>query len=237
MARAQGLEYDHDDPLAMATLMFMGERRKEVRKSNQALRDYAMMGPGRTLERLWESYLSRGKIEANYVCPAKNLAFLRTWSMAYAWQERVRLYDKLQEAKRQAELDEFWRQARGTIPQEDYRQGKRLRELIDKTFERASDFIEESRTVGEDGTIIIRQSLNVKAMTDALKVASDIQRKAAGLDKEKKIVWTGNISDLPRPLLERIVAGEDPDEVVKDLSKYAGNETESDEENNSPTSS
>jgi hypothetical protein len=204
---------------------------KEPKRAIQALRDFAFMGTMRSIEKLWESYLQLEATDRNYIKPAKHIAFLKSWSMYYAWQERVKLYDKRQEEKRQAETDEFWRQARGTIPQEDYRQGKRLREIIDKTFEKAEDFIEETRSV-VDGVVIIRQSLNVRAMTDALKVASDIQRKAAGLDKEKKIAWTGSITDLPRPLLERIVAGEDPDEVVKDLSKYAGtSETENNEAN------
>ena len=79
----------------------------ESRKSNAALRDYALMGDGRSVRALQKRYAAQvtGGGQASSP-PTKQLTTLFTWSARYDWVARVRRFDQLSQ---EAALREFQR--------------------------------------------------------------------------------------------------------------------------------
>ncbi len=80
----------------------------ESSASHAALVDYAYMGEHhRSLKRLVESYQERKRRGEDV--PSVRLPTLETWSARFAWQDRIRVFDMDQRARRmlanQAELD------------------------------------------------------------------------------------------------------------------------------------
>lgn len=74
--------WDRDDPLARCT----GERRD----ANDALRDYWLMGPGRSVRGLLEQYRQQSAIDPPAeIPPTVRLRTLFAWSSRYRWQARV----------------------------------------------------------------------------------------------------------------------------------------------------
>ena len=82
-------QWDDADPLALAA--------GESSKQNQALNDYAGMGPGRSLRLL----VSRYREVARSSAPTHNQSTLQKWSVAYGWQERAEAYDAAIEVEKQ----------------------------------------------------------------------------------------------------------------------------------------
>lgn len=73
----------------------------ETRRANDALRDYWLMGPGRSLAKLRQSY-----IEPTSHPPSRHLRTLAGWSTKYAWQARIDRAKKiLDDEIAQAELE------------------------------------------------------------------------------------------------------------------------------------
>lgn len=210
MARAFNLNYDKEDPLAMASFGLRG--RKEGKNANNCLNDYARMGPKRTLDGLWEYYQHRATTDPLYVSPVRKKSNLRTYSMRYAWVERAKLYDELEKKKKQKEIEDFWASARGTVPLRDFEQTEKLRGLIDASLDAAKDFIiDHEETNPKTGVVTVYKRFDMRLLTEAIKTASEIQRKAAGLDKNQaSFVFTGDMNQLPNEYLDRIIAGEDP---------------------------
>ena len=79
---------------------------RETLRAKHALADYLAMGPGRSLERLWEQYRVQS---ASKTCPTNRLNTLKEWSAAWHWQGRAAEWE-LERArefldKRKAELE------------------------------------------------------------------------------------------------------------------------------------
>lgn len=85
--------YDAQDPLAKAD--------DESERANHALRDYCLMGSGRSLRSLLKVYLDReatsNKAEKP---PTTSFSTLATWSTLYQWVPRARDYDRLEHESR-----------------------------------------------------------------------------------------------------------------------------------------
>jgi hypothetical protein len=85
----------------------------ESARSNAALRDYALMGPGRTLRDLRQKYVEQmgwwkeqikqkaGEGQAEKP-PTASIQTLFGWSIKYEWQERVARWDILQQQAEEA---------------------------------------------------------------------------------------------------------------------------------------
>lgn len=71
------LDWDATNPLARAV--------GETRKAHTALRDYWLLGPGRSITKLHQSYMQTTSQEP----PTRTLRTIRGWSAKYAWQDRV----------------------------------------------------------------------------------------------------------------------------------------------------
>ncbi|MCK4958003.1 MAG: hypothetical protein KAT00_01350 [Planctomycetes bacterium] len=150
----------------------------ESRKSNQALRDYAMMGSGRSLRKLAERY----KQYANEP-PTRFNNTLATWSLKNHWVARVEAWTVIEHKREQTE----WEKRRREIRQVDWKHAERLRELADKIIEASPAFIKR-RVKLERGEIvngvrvdrqIITVALDGHLLTKLEKVSSDLGRLAA----------------------------------------------------------
>jgi len=89
--RPQAFTWSQSDPLARAA--------PETRQANLALRDYAAMGPGRSLAALVNRHQTDPK-----AAPTKRLRTLKDWSRRFAWQARVEAVD-VAYSKRLAEAE------------------------------------------------------------------------------------------------------------------------------------
>jgi hypothetical protein len=100
--------------------LLYGERQKrETERAVIACNDWLLMGPGRSLRKLWETYT---KINTGQQIqpPTRSYTTLRTWASRYDWPTRARLYDAEQERLKaeqaQAEIAEMnVRQARNAL--------------------------------------------------------------------------------------------------------------------------
>jgi hypothetical protein len=222
MMRANQLTYDPTDPLKRAQYKFLdGRDQREPRASALGLADYARMGPGRTVDGLWDYYQNRTVIEPLYKPLIKNKGRMRTYSMLYAWLERAQLYDRLEAERAQAVEREFFAEARRKIPRRDYEQGERLRELVDKSLASISDFVDQTEET-KNGVTTIYKRLDIRAVIEALKVASELQRLALGMDRKQFIANLNiNFNLLPTDVLERIAAGDDMMTVLAEAGAAA----------------
>lgn len=160
------------------------------RKANQALRDYAMMGSGRSLRKLIERY----KRDTNNP-PTVYFNTMGTWSNKYDWVARVDAWTAIQQERDEAE----WVERRRQIRQADWKLADRLRKLANGILDAAPTFFKRRsklekgdaiRRVVESGdrevvhitrvdTQIITVALDGHLMTRAAKVASELGRLAA----------------------------------------------------------
>jgi hypothetical protein len=159
--------------------------------------DYALLGPGRSLDRLAERYRS----ERDPIAPTQRRATLAIWSSDHDWQARVAAYDDSLAAAVVAEAAADWQQRQAQIRALGWEIGQAM-------IERAREMLAaplwetEQRTVAEDGRTI--QITIVKparwALRDVVTVASaaiKLGRLAAGLDTERvRVVTDLNPSDL-----------------------------------------
>lgn len=103
--------------------LLAGERQKRERdRAVIACNDYLLMGPGRSLEKLWRQYREQKwhQTGTKPAPPTRRLRTLKEWSSRYDWQARAKLYDAKQERvkteKVKAELAEMYtRQARNAL--------------------------------------------------------------------------------------------------------------------------
>lgn len=76
----------------------------ESKRANQAFRDYALMGPSRSLANLCNFYTNQSPGTLHF--PAtRSLNTLKKWSQTFAWVERSERFDVLQDEKTRAEYE------------------------------------------------------------------------------------------------------------------------------------
>jgi hypothetical protein len=160
------ITWDRADPLAQAA--------GESRRANQALRDYAAMGAGRSLRRLHERYVQQpsNNPPTGFHAPTTSFTTLSTWSLKHDWTARVERWDGL--AAQEAEA--AWRARREEEREEEW-------QLTRALFRRARDMLDYPLMVEveqEDGTKVQRPT-NWR-MADAarfIELAAKLARLAA----------------------------------------------------------
>ena len=193
------IPFDPTDPLRRIprAVWYPGE----TAAANMALRDYTAMGVKRSLDALLAEYsvqLARftDKTQAAKP-PTTNKSTLTGWSFRYSWVLRVTCYDELENERRTNEDRELWLGRRAELRKADWDQGDKLRKLTDEMLAVASKYVVKSRSfspgtptvVDKKGNVISKgkpdtQTLNI-ALNEAIlpriaKLASDMQRLAAG---------------------------------------------------------
>ena len=185
-------KWDAKDPLVRA--------KGESRTANQALRDYALMGPGRSLRSLHERYKSQsadaGQTEKP---PTTSWGTLSGWSCRHDWVARVEAWTKIQNEREEAE----WAARRREIRQREW-------DVSTKLLKRAQEMLETSihKEVDDDGQlVIIPADWAWRDISKMLETSSKLSRLAADMETDRTEV---NI-----PQITHIVAkppgGEDPE--------------------------
>lgn len=90
----------HDDPSERA---ISAEGMRESKRANQALRDYLLMGPARSLRKLRANY------QAQPIAPTTSWATLSKWSVEFEWVARSKTFDDLQHQKALDEYEARWK--------------------------------------------------------------------------------------------------------------------------------
>jgi len=119
------ITWDRADPLAQAA--------GESRRANQALRDYAAMGAGRSLRKLHGRYVQQpsNNPPTGFHAPTASFTTLSTWSLKHDWVARAERWDQVaaQEAeaawreRREEEREEEWHLTRALF--------RRARDMLD----------------------------------------------------------------------------------------------------------
>jgi len=100
----------------------------EAQRPNAALRDYARMGPGRSLAKLLEVYQAQD--DPRDRSPTQRLNTLKNWSARYSWVARTAQWELLE---MEAE-DQAWRERRDTYRAKAY-------ELANKALDRFEEML------------------------------------------------------------------------------------------------
>lgn len=197
----------------------------EPLKNHAALLDYYGLGDGRSLSKLIERYR-----DASKTSPTVRIATLKKWSAEWAWQARIEAQKLLDDA----EDARIWAERRQAIREADFQQAEKLRGLADKMLEKADRFIKQKRRriKGRDGAPdreIITLELNPRLLIDAAKLASDLGRRAAGMETETVKIndWRVEVIDLLKkglvtPAQVQEDFGDDADELLRAAGLPAG---------------
>jgi hypothetical protein len=148
--------WDADNPLDAIT--------GETVKANQALRDYAAMGAGRSIAKLIERYRT-----VPNASPTRREPTLKTWSVKFHWQARLADYIRVQDLEREQQRAE----RRQQLEDDDWKTGDDLRKVAGAVLALLGRKIDAVAKSG--GTI---DDLNVTAgqIVQAFKIGSDLQR-------------------------------------------------------------
>ncbi len=178
---------------APSTWTSLAQRDGETDKAYAAFVDYALMGPGRSLRKLWDRYRGQngGKAGAEKP-PSKRLATLETWSSKFAWQKRIEAW-----AAEQQQVDQaLWNGRRRAIREADWEAGEALRSLAADILAQTPQFLKTTRrlvkgTNGAPDREVITVGIDTGAMLKALAQASDLQRQAAEMPKVVDVTSDG----------------------------------------------
>jgi hypothetical protein len=210
-------DYDHKDPLKRCKF--------ESRNANQALRDYAHMGPRRAADGLVEFYQTQRVERVNYRPPSLRRTTITGWSVKYRWVERAHAWEDIE-----IENDDvLWKQRRKDIKERDFVTSNRLRELADGLLSEAPNFFRTTRRIipakaadpndpashGEPEREVITVALDAGQGVRFLEVASRLQRLSAGMDNRAPLP-TVDLNNLSDDKLKRLANGEDIWTVLSD---------------------
>lgn len=162
----QDFQFDPEEPLKIG--------RGESLRSNQALRDYALAGPSRSIRKMCGFYDNQSQK------PTRRLSTLLLWSRRYHWQERIVRWEYLQ-----AQEDERqWNERRRKVREDEWNLGTKLLELAREILAESPKFIKTSRRVTRDGLEIITLALDGKFLVQLAEMSAKLRRLATGMETE-----------------------------------------------------
>ncbi|MBK9944369.1 MAG: hypothetical protein IPP13_22445 [Kouleothrix sp.] len=114
------LEWDHSNPLGLCA--------GESPQAHQALHDYALLGPGRSLTGLYRTYTecTPGSTDLS-PAPTRQLRTLKRWSSEDSWQERIARYDALLLEREREDHERRWVKRREAEREETWQLAQELR--------------------------------------------------------------------------------------------------------------
>ena len=207
----------------------------ESKRANLALRDYCIMGGGRSISKLLKRYLAATDQQP----PTRREPTLKTWSARFRWQARLALWENTQ----QKAEEEHWRKRRLEIRRDDDSLGKRLREVVQEFLADLPKFTQTRRVKqGEKMTTdpdtgepikevtyiqFVKINTNPGQLGQASKAASELQRTAAGfIDKLALTDPTGEKAYDPFTSLLKEIWEEDDDNAAGNNNRANGSSTQ-----------
>ncbi len=152
--------WDADNPLDAIT--------GEQATFNQALRDYAAMGAGRSLAKLCERYQKVSKSSPEQP-PTRRLPTLKGWSVKFHWQARILDYVRVKDLEREQRRAE----RRQQLEDDDWATGDDLRKVARGLL---SLLARKTKAVSDKEGDIDDTNVTSAQITQALKIGSELQR-------------------------------------------------------------
>jgi len=174
--------FDNDSPLNRIS--------SESKRANQALRDYALMGVGRSIRGLFDRYSKQtlsGPLSEKP--PTTKQSTLFNWSVTYEWVKRASRFDEIEEEKRLQEREQRRRQ----LEESDWETGAKLRKRVEEFLDLLPKFTTKAETVSVEEitdpvtgekmkqvtrVVTTKLNTNVQQLAGAIKAASELQRLA-----------------------------------------------------------
>lgn len=204
-------------PRLLAGEQHAGESKRAVIACN----DYLRMGPGRSMAKLLERYLS-----ATETPPSRRLKTLKDWSVAYGWQGRATWYD----AETERQKTEYARHVMTSGLAQAHERVVRLKDMADlleaeimtrQNGQLVNVWLADVKTVGSGETAervdLVR--FNHQLIEQWRGVLDDLA-KEIGHRRIKRDNLNIDFDKLTDDQLQRIAAGEDPLDVL--LSNTGG---------------
>jgi hypothetical protein len=176
--------------------------KRETRRGNAGLHDYALMGSARSLRKLhlrYKAHLATGEEP-----PTRYLTTLKTWSVRYDWQRRVAHWDKLERER----VETAWRDRRLIIREREWEACQSLLTRAEEMlkFPISRRIIKDEVVAERKGQVIARMVTfepvrwNQRDIARFQKIASELGRLAAEMVTERAaiegdltIVYKGNV--------------------------------------------
>jgi hypothetical protein len=168
--------WDADNPLARS--------KGETVKANAALRDYVLMGAGRSLRELHERYRQQTD-SGSAAVPTGRLRTLFGWSAKYAWQARLERFEELEADRVLA----TWRERQDEIREREWDATEKLLARAEQMlkYPLTEQIVEDVQT-DEEGLAYKRVVVVAPAgwsqadIARYLKLASDLGRRATQME-------------------------------------------------------
>lgn len=203
--------------------LLAGERNvRETQRALIACNDYLRLGPGRSLEKLYQSYT---KTNPDFRPPSCNLQVLKGWSAKNGWVERAALYD----AQIEAEKDARRRQIMESGLAVDYERVLVLKALVEDLLaqyyealpngQRSKVWLRDVKGLGggESFQMVDIERFNAPLIEQLRGGLADLAQETGGRQPKKDATPLGIIdyAQLSDAQLERIANGDDPLKVLR----------------------
>ncbi len=215
--------FNYEKPLAVV--------KGESPEANTALRDYALMGDGRSLAKLHAHYLERAQEQArgqsegktgarrtpgrpgSGLPPTTRLNTLERWSARFGWQARLQVWKELLDAQE----EEKWRKRRAQLREDEWEHGSELLGLAKNIMAETPKFIRTTRRVLSDKREIITMALDGHLLVKITETGSKLRRQAAEMETElfKVNDWHSTVVDM---LKKKLIT---PEQVREDFAEDA----------------
>jgi hypothetical protein len=178
------------DPSAWETL---AQRDGETAKAHAAFLDYVLMGPGRSLRKLYAKY--RQRIASGSPAekpPTRRVKTLFEWSVKHDWQTRLAAFNDERDRRDQ----EAWEARRKAVREADWEAGEALRDLAADILAETPNFLKTTRRLvkgkgGQPDREVLTVGIEIAALIKALELASKLQALAAGVEPPEQKVKVG----------------------------------------------
>lgn len=169
----------------------LGKADGESKKANRALRDYAFMGVGRTLDALaglYGEWAGQGKRP-----PTVSRTTIGTWCFRGRWVDRVKRWEDLEIEREEDE----WRQWRRQLRLREKEGALALLELSQAILEEGPKFVKERQVTNKKtGTTTVYLQLDGDLAVRALEAGSKLGRLAGGMETDRTSVISITAEDL-----------------------------------------
>ncbi len=164
------------------------------------------MGSGRSIRKLLVVYCQQAADSSQTKPPTKRHVTLGKWSSRFHWQDRIVRQVEIETKQLAREMAE----ERARIARQDLDQADKLRDLVGQALEAGPTFVRRKVKRGKpkvikDGEVIkegepelVSVALDTRFVVTGAKTASDLARRAAGMETEKLDVTSGG-KPLPAP--------------------------------------
>ncbi|MCL4296167.1 MAG: hypothetical protein KJ077_10585 [Anaerolineae bacterium] len=200
--------YDPQDPTAKVE--------EETDRANEALRDYCLMGAGRSLRGLVKMYEQQMADNPRYRPPSTAFSTIATWSAAFQWVARANDYDRLE------------RESRMQLRQ------KRIEQWEEKAWEAASALMDKAsqmlkfpiiQTTTTDGKTTVEPARwNMDTIPRLVQVADRMARLSTGSETEIQKIrfdWRDTLPQGVKPEDVEALLDEMAAQVLAGMAKVA----------------